>query len=64
MARRLCRAIRIPGIASRHGFMTKSNCQSKFVATDELPAVPAASESMVVCVLTSAVADRQRVSAF
>ena len=40
------------------------NCQNKFVAPDELPAVQAASESMVARVQTSAADGRQRISAF
>ena len=42
----------------------RNSCQNKFVARDELPAVPAASESTVARVQTSAVDDRQRISAF
>ena len=39
----------------------RNNCQNKFVARDELPA---ASESTVARVQTSAADDRQRISAF
>ena len=42
----------------------RNNCQNKFVARDELPVVPASSESTVARVQTSAADDRQRISAF